>query len=96
MICTDENGNELTDADIAPPEVEVAKTSGAPVTVDGEEFLEAGKGDDGNQFVYDGNRFWQFNLKTKNFSGSGTYNISVNPGGTEVLVGAPTAVFIVL
>lgn len=95
IVCTDENGIELTDQDIASPEVEVSKVGGGAVTTDGEEFLISGKGTDGNQFVYDGNRFWQFNLNTRNFSGEGAYEISVNPGGNDILAGGPTTTFVI-
>ena len=96
MVCTDESGAVLTDQDIDPPEVQVLKITGGAVTTDNVEFLSSGKGTVGNQFVYDGNRFWQFNLNTRNFDGQGTYLISVNPGSVDdVIAGAPTATFVI-
>lgn len=95
MVCTDSAGNELTDADIDPPIVQVVKTaSSEAATIGDEDLLSAGQGDTGNEFTYDGN-FWQFNISTKNFTGTGTYEISVAPGGSDILVGSPTATFVI-
>jgi len=95
MVCVDGAGNELTDADIDAPIVQVVKDGGAmEETVPDDEYLFAGKGDEGNEFTFAGSQ-WQFNLSTKNFTGQGTYEISVAPGGSDVLVSSPTATFII-
>lgn len=73
MVLFDQSGTEVTDLD-APPVVEVDFTGGTPTNPPGEEFLSAGHGDEGNEFVYTGN-YWRFNLQTKNFSSSGIYTI---------------------
>jgi Leucine-rich repeat (LRR) protein len=81
MVFIDENGIEITDTDIvAPPVVEIDFTGGNPTEPPGEDFLSAGQGDEGNQFVYTGDSKWQFNLQTKNFSGAGTYTIRAVSG----------------
>ncbi|TDI65602.1 MAG: hypothetical protein E2O90_07050 [Alphaproteobacteria bacterium] len=97
MICTDGSGNVMGAGDISAPIVQVLKSAPTEaVTEDDEEFLISGKGTDGNQFVFDPNTgVWQFNLKTKNFSGTGTYSISVAPGGTDVLLVSPTGTFVI-
>lgn len=94
MVCTGTNGNVLGNGDIAAPIVQVTKTNPAgdatdPVDV----YLSAGQGTDGNEFVFDGSR-WYFNLQTKNFTGNGTYTITAVGGGSDV-ISAPTATFIV-
>lgn len=97
MICTNSAGEILGDGDISAPTVEITKSDpGGAVTDDGVEFLSSGKGDDGNIFVFDPETGkWQFNLSTKNFDGSGTYAISVAASGSELIVGSPTATFVV-
>jgi len=97
MMCFDMDGNELTDLDLVPPPVVVIGfTGGDPTNPPAEEFLSAGQGDDGNQFVYSGSK-WQFNLQTKNFSGSGTYTINAVTGDplVYVIVPAPEAEFVI-
>ena len=78
----DDQGSAVTDADIiARPVVQVLFDSGMggdPVDVTGD-VLSAGKGDDGNEFDYTGSK-WQHNLKTKNYSASGTYTIFMDSG----------------
>jgi hypothetical protein len=95
MVLVDENGMEVTGL-ISPPVVEVDYSSGDPTEPEGEDFLSAGRGDDGNQFDCFGGDC-QFNLQTKNFSGSGTYEITVESGDpTEYIIGPTcTAVFVI-
>lgn len=90
MVCTDEDGTLLTDADISAPVVQVHKTGDATDTVPEEEITSSGKGTEGNEFVFDGNKFWQFNLSTKIISATGDYNITALPAGGDILVGAPS------
>lgn len=95
MVCKDANGVVLGPNSIPAPIVQVTKT--APTgeeTTPADTYLSAGQGDVGNQFVFDGAR-WNFNLQTKNFTGTGTYTITAVGGGTDLLVGAPTATFTV-
>ncbi len=92
------NGTEVTDLDIvAPPVVEIDFTGGDPTDPGAEDFLSAGKGDEGNQFVFSGNN-WDFNLQSKNFSGAGTYTITAVSGDPAEYVIDPicTATFIIL
>lgn len=72
------DGQPLTDADItAPLVIQVIFEAG---TVDADDVtdqaLSAGQGMDGNQFVFSDGK-WQFNLKTKNYTASGTYTITM-------------------
>ena len=46
------------------------------------EALAAGQGTDGNQFEFN-DPVWQFNLKTKNYTGSGTYTVSIISGDSS-------------
>lgn len=96
MVCFDADGNELTDADLAAaPLVEVDYTGGDPTIPTGDDFLPAGQGDDGNQFIYSGNA-WQFNLQTKNFSGSGVYIITAVSGDSSYVIDPfPVAEFVI-
>jgi len=92
MVLFDENGMEVTDVDVtAPPLVEIDFTGGYPTEPPGEDFLPAGQGDEGNQFVFTGSR-WQFNLQTKNFSGSGTYTIRAVSGDPSEYLIDPTCI----
>ena len=84
----DADGIAITDFDlVAPPVVQVLYNSGGGAAVDvSSDALPAGLGDDGNQFVYTGAR-WQFNLKTKNYTASGTYTVLMASGDdTEYLI----------
>ena len=79
----DSDGYELTDADLTePPVVQVLFSAGGTTTaVDvTEDVLSSGQGSDGNQFVYTDEGLWQFNLKSKNHSASGTYEITALSG----------------
>lgn len=94
MVCTDASGTVLGSGDIAAPIVQVTKNPAGEETSPDDVYLSAGQGTDGNQFVFDGSR-WNFNLQTKNFTGVGTYTITAVDGGGDILIGAPTAEFIV-
>jgi hypothetical protein len=77
----DGDGYLVTDSDItAPPVIQVIFQ---PTVGDAEdvtnEALSAGQGTDGNQFEFSDGK-WQFNLKTKNYSGAGTYTITMVSG----------------
>jgi len=85
----DTGGNNVTDSDIAAfPVLQVLYDSGIggdPVDVT-DDSLPAGQGTDGNQFEFSGDK-WHFNLKTKNYSAMGTYNISMISGdGSEYMI----------
>jgi len=93
MVCKDANGVVLGPTAISAPIVQVTKSApGGEETLPADTYLSAGQGTDGNEFVFDGTR-WNFNLQTKNFTGTGTYAITVVGGGTSLLVSAPTATF---
>jgi hypothetical protein len=79
----DADGLPVTDADIAaPPVIQVLYQSGtgeAAIDVT-DDALAAGEGTEGNQFICTEDEKWQFNLKTKNYSASGTYTVSMQSG----------------
>jgi concanavalin A-like lectin/glucanase superfamily protein len=84
------NGDLVTDADIVePPVIQVIFDSGSggdPVDVT-DEALPAGQGTEGNQFVFTDGDKWQYNLKTKNYTASGTYTIFMDTGdGSEYAI----------
>ena len=88
----DGDGNPVTDADItAAPVIQVMfSSSGTAEAVDvTDEALSAGQGTDGNQFEFSDGK-WQFNLKTKNYSGAGTYTITMVSGDECEYVIDPT------
>jgi hypothetical protein len=79
----DADNNIVTDFDIAAlPVLQVLYDSGIgedPINVT-DDALPAGQGTEGNQFVFTDDLKWQFNLKTKNYSAAGTYNIFMVSG----------------
>jgi len=76
MELRDEYGAAITKFDIdAPPIVEVDFSSGGPSTDPEDTYLPAGLGDEGNKFTFTDEGKWQFNLQSKNFTGTGTYTI---------------------
>jgi hypothetical protein len=79
----DADGFALSDADFTvPPVVQVlfdAGTGGDPVDVT-DEVLSVGLGTEGNQFVFTDEGYWQFNLKTKNYTAPGTYIVTMETG----------------
>ena len=81
----------MTDADIvAPPVIQVSFDSGGDSAVDvTDDALPAGQGTDGNQFSFSGSK-WQFNLKTKNYSSSGTYTVTMVSGDASEYTIDPT------
>jgi Tol biopolymer transport system component len=67
---------------ISPPVIQVlydSGTGGAPIDVT-DDALSAGQGSDGNQFVFTDEGYWQFNLKTGNYTAAGTYIITMASG----------------
>jgi len=89
----DENGSLTTDADIvALPVIQVlynSGTGGEPIDVT-DDALSAGEGTEGNQFVFTDEGKWQYNLKTKNYTAEGTYNITISTGDDSEYVINPT------
>jgi hypothetical protein len=87
----DENNQLINDLNIAaPPVIQVIFHNGSTPSEDVTgDALSAGAGTDGNQFEFlDGK--WQFNLKTSNYSATGTYTITMESGDTdEYLVNPP-------
>jgi hypothetical protein len=51
--------------------------------------LSAGAGTDGNQFEFLDSK-WQFNLKAKNYSATGTYTTTLESGDTDEYLVDPT------
>lgn len=76
----DENGTELSDADLLDaPVIEVvfeAQANPSSATDVTSRALPSGLGTVGNEFVYSGG-WWRFNLNTKNYSASGVYTVYV-------------------
>lgn len=89
------NGDLITDTDIvAPPVIQVLFNSGSggdPLDVT-DDALPAGLGTEGNQFVFTDEGKWQFNLKTKEYTASGTYSISVVSGDDSEYIIGPSCV----
>jgi hypothetical protein len=89
----DVDGYAVTDADIAaPPVIQVLFDSGSggdPIDVT-DDALPAGQGTEGNQFVYTEDEKWQFNLKTKNYTASGTYTVTMETGDEAEYLIDPT------
>ena len=86
----DGDGFVLEDGDLtAPPVVQVIYDSGIfgePPLDASADALPAGKGTDGNLFVFTGSG-WRFNLKTKNYEAPGTYTVTMVSGdGAEYRV----------
>lgn len=79
----DADGIVLTAMDLTTvPVVQVLYDAGAggePVDVT-EDVLSAGHGSEGNQFAFTEEGYWQFNLKTKNYSAPGTYIVQLETG----------------
>jgi hypothetical protein len=95
MELFDDAGFELMDHDLtAPPVFQVLldPSSGEPeMDVSGDAF-PAGKGSDGNQFVYTDEGIWQFNLKSSNYSASGDYMVTVVSGDESNYTISPACV----
>jgi N-acetylneuraminic acid mutarotase len=90
----------MTDANItAPPVIQVTYQSAPDASaVDvTDDAYPAGMGTDGNAFEYNiADDAWQFNLKTKNYTASGTYTITMKSGDeTEYLVDTCEAQFVI-
>jgi hypothetical protein len=88
-----DQGSIITDLNIiAPPVIQVLYESGSngtPVDVT-ESALPVGEGTEGNQFVFTEEGKWQYNLKTKNYSASGTYSITMESGDNNEYLIDPT------
>lgn len=95
----DENGLLMTDTEIIKaPIIQVTYTSstgGEAIPVS--DYAYVGMGSDGNAFEYNPtDEVWQFNLKTNNYTGPGTYTIMMKSGDeTEYLVDTCEAQFVV-
>lgn len=88
----DGEGLVLTDELLSPPPViQVHYDSGieaAPIDVTAD-ALTLGNGMEGNQFVFSGSQ-WKFNLKVKNYTGAGTYTVTMASGNDAMYRVAPT------
>jgi hypothetical protein len=96
----DDGGLPISDIDVtALPIVQVVFSSGSggdPIDVSDHAY-PAGWGTDGNQFEYNlADLVWQFNLKTKNYTGPGTYSITMVSGDDSEYIIDPAceAVFV--
>jgi hypothetical protein len=80
-------GGDLT----APPVLQVWQGYGTATDDDvSDDALPAGQGTEGNQFVFTDDLKWQFNLKTSNYSGPGTYTVIMESGDPSEYVIDPT------
>jgi len=88
MQLVDEDGAYVGDYELASPVLQVAYSSGG----DFEQFADAldyaGRGNEGNQFIFDG-AYWAFNLGTRGLA-SGTYQLSVTSGDASQYVVNPS------
>lgn len=78
MHLIDDDGFYVGDYALAPPVLQVAYSSGGDFAPLAEELDYAGRGDEGNQFIFDGSE-WAFNLGTRGLA-SGSYKLSVTSG----------------
>ena len=91
VTCTDADGNELDDGDIAAPVVTVSQIPGGPLPGP---FGSRGRGTPSGEFEFGGSH-WQFNLDTSSLPGAGSYQISIEPGAADLLLGAPTLTLVI-
>lgn len=88
MQLVDEDGFFVGDYELASPVLQVAYSSGGDFAEFAEELNYAGRGDEGNQFLFDGGE-WAFNLGTRGLA-SGTYQLSVASGDASEYVVDPS------
>lgn len=88
MQLVDDDGFYVGDYELAPPVLQVAYSSGGDFVEFADELNYAGRGDEGNQFIFDGN-YWAFNLGTRGLA-SGTYQLSVTSGDASQYVVNPS------
>jgi hypothetical protein len=81
----------INDLDItAPPVIQVMFVAGMAPAIDvTDDALSAGAGTEGNQFEFLDSK-WQFNLKTKNYTGAGTYTTTMESGDEAEYLIEPT------
>ena len=98
MMLLDEAGNIVTEfLNDTPPVLQVlysAHVSDTPTDVT-TDALGAGMGSEGNQFELNDDGSWQYNLKTNNYTASGTYTVSVVLNSAYVLDTNCVASFVV-
>lgn len=88
MRLVDEDGFSVGDYELASPVLQVAYSSGGDFAEFADELNYAGRGDEGNQFLFDGGE-WVFNLGTRGLA-SGTYQLSVESGDASQYVVDPS------
>jgi hypothetical protein len=88
----DEEGFSVLGGDLtSPPILQVWYEYGTVEEDDASiDALPAGKGTEGNQFVFTEGLKWQFNLKTSNYSGQGTYTVIMESGDPSEYVIGPS------
>ena len=88
----DAEGSPIFGSDlIAPPLLQIWHEYGTPEADDvSDDALPAGQGTEGNQFVFTEDFKWQFNLKTSNYSGPGTYTVIMESGDPSEYVIDPS------
>jgi hypothetical protein len=90
VTCADSDGNRLGYGDMAAPIVTVRRVPGGPLPGP---FGRIGWRTTADGSVRGGSR-WRFNLYTSRLPGAGTYQISISPGGDDLLLGAPIAILV--
>jgi len=90
----DGEGYLLTDFEIvAPPVVQVIYQYGTPDADDvTDDALPAGQSTGGNQFFFEVDQRWHYNLRTNDFSASGTYTVFIDSGDPSEYLIDPTCV----
>lgn len=93
----DSENNPVSDSDInALPVIQVIYNAGTEPAVDvTDEAIPVGLGTTGNQFEYTYDGKWQYNLKTKNYTASGRYTVTMISGDNYTIDPACAATFII-
>lgn len=88
----DADNTLVTNLDIgASPVIQVWYEYGTPDADDvTDEALPAGQSSEGNQFFFDSDQRWHYNLKTKDYSAAGTYTVLMDSGDASEYVIDPT------
>jgi hypothetical protein len=93
MQLFDAGGFVVTDLDVAAaPLIQVLfeGAGGEPTDDVSDDALPTGHGSDGNEFEFTDDGLWQYNLKSNNYSATGTYTISVRSGDEAEYTVDPT------
>jgi hypothetical protein len=95
LLLVDNDGFLIIGADLsAPPVVEVLFFDESASEYDdlSDEVLSSGKGSEGNQFELNDEGYWQFNLKSRNYSAEGSYMVTAISGDADEYIIDPSCV----